>query len=313
MSLRGVLLVNLGTPESPGLWDVWRYLNEFLTDSRVIDLPWWQRQLLVRGLIVPRRVWGSAKLYRQLWTSEGSPLMVNSQRLVSKLQAKLQGEWQVELAMRYQAPSIKRGLAKLKNCHEIVILPLFPQYASATSGSVIEKAMEEIQSWPAIPSLRFVGPYYDHPAVIAALAKQADGFNLSHYDKVLFSFHGLPVKEKTAAAYATQCQTTAKLLAKELHLNPDRWELAFQSRLGKDPWLEPYATDSLKKMVQEGVKNLLVFSPAFVADCLETLQEIGVEYAVEFRHLGGETLNLVPCLNDSPAWVDALEKIIIKN
>lgn len=310
MSLKGVLLVNLGTPESPGLWDVWRYLNEFLTDRRVIDLPWWKRQLLVRGLIVPRRVWGSAKLYQQLWTQDGSPLMCNSKRLVEKLQARVQGEWQVELAMRYQKPSIRSGLEKLKKCSEIVILPLFPQYASATSGSVIEKVMEEIQSWSYIPSLRIIGPYYDHPAMIAALAKQAEGFDIHHYDKILFSFHGLPLREKTSAAYAEQCQTTAQLLAKELNLSVDRWELAFQSRLGKDPWLEPYATDSLKKMAQQGVKNLLVFSPAFVADCLETLQEIRMEYAMEFRHLGGEKLDLVPCLNDSPAWIDTVEKII---
>ena len=310
MSLKGLLLVNLGTPDSARVWDVWRYLNEFLTDGRVIDLPWWKRQLLVRGLIVPKRVRSSAKLYKQLWTTEGSPLMFHSVRMANKLQAKLKGEWRVELAMRYRNPSIQSGLQKLKKCSEIVVLPLFPQYASATNGSVIEKVMDEVKQWSSIPTLRFIGPYYDHPEMIKALAKQASLFDLKQYDKVLFSFHGLPVRQDTSASYSAQCQTTAHLLANELKLSRDRWEIAFQSRLGKEPWLEPYASDSLKKMAQAGTKKLLVFSPAFVADCLETIQEIGVEYATEFLHFGGEKLDLVPCLNDSPAWIDALEKII---
>ena len=306
--MKGLLLVNLGTPDSPRIWDVWRYLNEFLTDRRVIDLPWLKRQVLVRGLIVPSRVRSSAKLYREIWTGEGSPLLFHSRNMARRLQERLQKGWKVELAMRYRHPSIQEGLKKLQGCSEIVILPLFPQYAAATSGSIIEKAMEEIRKWPVIPPTRFIGPFYERPKVIQAYAAQAASFNLHAYDKILFSFHGLPVKQNYT--YSAQCEKAATLLAQELNLAPSRWELSYQSRLGKDPWLEPYTSDVLKRLGKAGAQRLLVFSPAFVADCLETLQEIGTEYAAEFRSYGGERLDLVSSLNDSPRWIEALQEMI---
>lgn len=309
--MKGLLLVNLGTPDSPRVWDVWRYLNEFLTDKRVVDIPWLKRQLLVRGGIVPFRVRNSAKLYKKLWTKEGSPLMFHSLKMAAKLQERLGQGWKVELAMRYQNPSIASRLEQLRGCTEIIVLPLFPQYASATSGSVIEKVMDEVKKWKEIPAIRFVGPFYDHPKMIEAVAYQARSFDLSRYEKILFSFHGLPLRQLTVPnGYFSQCQTTAHLLAQELNLPSDKWEMAFQSRLGKEPWIEPYANETIKKFAEGGIKSLLVFSPAFVADCLETLQEIAEEYSHEFLKQGGEKLDLVPCLNDSPLWIEALEQIV---
>lgn len=324
--MKGLLFVNLGTPDSPRPYDVFKYLNEFLTDKRVIDFPWLQRQLLVRGLIVPTRFLTSAKSYRAIWTNKGSPLRVHTEEAAAKLQDKLGEEWQVEVAMRYQNPSIEAVLEKLKGCSEIVVLPLFPQYASATTGSIFEKVMEVLGKWAIIPKVRLIDSFYDHPGVISAFAHQAEGFDIGDYDKVLFSFHGLPVKQLTKSSslcrkspnccktnlccYSAQCYKTADLLAEELKLKPSQWQITFQSRLGKDPWIEPYTSDVLKDLRQKGAKKILVFCPAFVADCLETIHEIAVEYEEEFRHLGGECLHLVPSLNSSDLWIDALTHII---
>lgn len=326
--MKGLLLVNLGTPDSPNPGDVFRYLNEFLTDERVIDIPWLQRQLLVRGAIVPIRFLASSKSYKAIWTERGSPLRFHSEDATRKLAKVLEGEWQVELAMRYQNPSIKEKLQLLRNCSEIVVLPLFPQYASATTGSVVAKVMEEVSQWSIIPQMRFIDTFYDMPEVITAYAAQAKHLDLASYDKILFSFHGLPVRQLTKAnscckkssnccqtqtsCYSAQCFKTADLLAEELNLRADQWELCFQSRLGKEPWLQPYTSDTLKRLREEGIKNILVFCPSFVADCLETIHEIGVEYAEEFKHLGGERLDLVPSLNDSEQWIEALQAIVLK-
>lgn len=324
--MKGILLINLGTPDSPKPWDVFRYLNEFLTDERVIDFSWFKRQLLVRGLIVPFRFLASSKSYKAIWTEKGSPLRFHTMEAARKLQGNLGSGYRVEVAMRYQNPSIPEVLKKLKSVSELIVVPLFPQYASATTGSIVEKVMEEIQTWNEIPKIKILDSFHDSEAVIEAFAAQAKEFDIPSYDKVLFSFHGLPVRQLTKAnphcqkkksccksnkrCYAAQCYQTADLLAKKLSLKAGEWEICFQSRLGKEPWIQPYTTDTLKKLRSQGVENILVFCPAFVADCLETIHEIGVEYAEEFKHMGGKRLDLVPSLNGSKEWVSALETMV---
>ena len=330
----GVLLVNLGTPDSPAPRDVYRYLIEFLTDSRVIDTPWLSRQLLVRGAIVPKRYRQSARCYQQIWTPEGSPLKVYGYRLKELLQQRLGDEFAVELAMRYQSPSIESALTKLMDADvgRLIIFPLFPQYASATTGSIHQKVMELISSWQQIPELVMVDHFADHPSLIRAFCATAAPYDLASYDHVLFSFHGLPARQlvkadrnthclkspnccaqrstKNYRCYAAQCHATAQGLVKALGLKPGEYSLSFQSRLGKDPWLEPYTSETIASLARQGKKRVLVFCPAFVCDCLETLYEIGMEYAAEFKHAGGECLDLVPGLNDHPQWIESLAEII---
>ena len=324
----GVLLVNLGTPHSFRPKDVKKYLTEFLTDRRVIDLPFLKRQLLVRGVIVPKRVKASAKLYASIWTKQGSPLLYYGQQLAEKLQEKLGEEYLVQLAMRYQTPSIEEGLRALKTCRKLIIFPLFPQYASATTGSVHEKVMSLLSKWEVIPEVHFLSNYAAHPAFIAAHLLRAKEYDLSRYDHILFSYHGLPEKQlkksdptgtclinkecckKNPHCYAAQCLQTTQKIAEGLNLPREKWTLSYQSRLGKSPWIRPYSDEVLKTLAKEGKKRVLVFSPAFVADCLETLEEIASGYRSLFLSHGGETLDLAEGLNDHPAWIDAIQKII---
>ena len=330
---RGVLLVNLGTPKSFRHGDVFRYLNEFLTDGRVIDLPWLQRQALVRGIIVPRRYRQSAKLYQRLWTTEGSPLLVHGRAVERLLQEALGKEIRVVLAMRYQFPSISEGLQVLRKegVEEMLIFPLFPQYASATTGSVHQKVMECLQSWSVIPKLIFVNSYFDHPAFIQAWCERAKQYVLSAYDHLLFSFHGLPERQIRAAdaqghclmgqccqtfrqhnifCYRGQCDATARAIGEQLGLGEKDYTICFQSRLGKDPWIKPYTMDSLHHCLSKGYRRLLVFCPSFVCDCLETIDEVAYEYGHAFKQLGGEELQLVEGLDSHPAWIQALCSLI---
>jgi len=333
----GVVLVNLGTPDSPAPRDVYRYLTEFLTDQRVIDMPWLSRQLLVRGLIVPRRYRQSAKFYRQIWTKEGSPLKVYGYRLKDKLQQHLGDEYIVDLAMRYQTPSIENVLKNLmeKNIKKLIVIPLFPQYASATTGSVHEKVMDVISKWRNIPELVLVNHYADNPELIKAFCSVAQQLDVNSYDHILFSFHGLPeeqllksdcanhclkaknccgtLSEKNQNCYAAQCHSTASAIIAALQLKPDSYSLSFQSRLGNKPWLTPYTSETIANLAHQGKKRVLVFCPAFVCDCLETIYEIGIEYAAEFRAAGGECLDLVPGLNDHPQWVATLSSIVSRS
>jgi ferrochelatase len=328
----GILLVNLGTPLSPQPNDVYRYLIEFLTDERIIDLPWWKRQLLVRGLIVPFRYRQSAKSYAAIWTEEGSPLLVYSKKVQSALQQALGDSHLVELAMRYQEPSLQKGIATLMEARvrHLIVLPLFPQYASATTGSVHQRVQEILSRYTVIPKVTLVDQYATHPALIAAFATVAKRHLVQEYDHYLFSFHGLPKKHirkadpsgrclrgsccerlcrENHSCYSAQCHATARALIAELKLPSEQTSVCFQSRLGKDPWLEPYTSATLKQLAQQGKKNVLVFCPAFVCDCLETTFEIGVEYAEEFAHLGGR-LQLVEGLNADASWVEALRQIV---
>jgi ferrochelatase len=330
---KGVLLVNLGTPDSYHPSAVYRYLNEFLTDERVIDMSWLRRQILVRGVIVPLRFRQSAKLYRRLWTPEGSPLLVHGRDVESKLQAALGDSYHVVLAMRYQSPSIEQGLEKLrgKQVEELIVLPLFPQYASATTGSVHQKVMEKLQRWEVIPKLVLINQFCDHPKMIEAICARAKQHRLDSYDHILFSFHGLPERQIRRAdpsgkcltpnccqascsakqfCYKAQCYATARALVERLSLRETDYTVCFQSRLGRDPWLQPYTSSVLENLAEKGMKRILVFCPSFVCDCLETTCEISLEYGEEFKKRGGEELQLVEGLNSHPAWIEALQSLV---
>jgi ferrochelatase len=331
---KGVLLINLGTPDSPKVADVRRYLVQFLTDGRVIDIPWLQRNLLVRGIIVPFRARNSAKLYKQLWTNNGSPLKHYGERLEALLQEQLGSDYNVVLAMRYQQPSIEAGIERLYKARvsEIIVLPLFPQYASATTGSVHEAVMRALIKKQIIPKLTFINSYFDYQPMVELFAERARQFDIASYDHVLFSYHGLPerqlrkaddcnhclrpnccnvLSDKNQFCYSAQCHATTRALVAELGLQEGTYTSCFQSRLGKDPWIRPYTSDVLHDLAKQGAKRLLVFSPAFVADCLETTIEISEEYQQEFEALGGERVDLVPSLNDDPKWAEALRDMVL--
>lgn len=336
-SQTGILLVNLGTPDSPAVSDVRKYLKEFLLDPRVIDIPAIPRNLLVRGIIAPFRAPKSAKTYKAIWTENGSPLMYYSQQMARLLQEQLGTDYIVRLAMRYQSPSIAAVLGEMEKLQlqKIRIIPLFPQYASATTGSVHQEVMAVIQKWQTIPDLEFINSYADHPGMISTFVAQASTFDLKAFDHVLFSFHGLPVRQLEKAdfnnhcqqqknccevlcsansrCYGAQCHQTAHLIAAQLGLSRDQYTVCFQSRLGKTPWIQPYASETIDELAHAGKKRLLVFSPAFVADCLETIFEIGVEYQEEFEKAGGEKIQLVPSLNDHPMWIKALADLSVQH
>lgn len=329
MAKKGILLVNLGTPDSPSVKDVRKYLREFLMDKRVIDIPFLSRWLLVNLIITTFRGPKSAKEYQKLWEDRGSPLKFYGEDLAKMVQENLGDEYMVALAMRYQNPSIQKALEELKgeNVDEIKVISLFPQYASATSGSVVDKVMEVCSKWQVIPKLSFEGPFFNHPKLLEAIAQNAEKWTSQHeYDHYLFSYHGLPERQiykaeidtcklgdccnvcdsKNLYCYRAQCFETTRLVVEKLNLPSDKVTTVFQSRLGKDPWIQPYAEDTLKLLASEGKKRVLAFSPAFVADCLETTLEVGETYKEEFVELGGERWDLVESLNVHPAWVDCV-------
>lgn len=329
MNKPALLLINLGTPNSTSYFDVFKYLREFLMDGRVIDVPYFLRFILVTLIICPIRSFSSGKIYKKLWNlSDGvSPLLKNTEELTNKLNQK-QNKYNVFYAMRYQKPSIQEALDKIKlsNPSELVILPLFPHYASATSGSVFEEVTKRLSREWVIPSFKFISQYYDHPSFIDAWVDAAKDFNFAEYDKVIFSYHGLPnsqvdkvyqdnqcdgknceheINEENHYCYKATVYETSKLIAEKLSLHRDKYEVTFQSRLTNN-WLEPFSDNVLKAMPAQGIKKVLVFSPAFTADCLETVIEIGDEYQELFIEAGGDRLDYVPSLNFSDAWVQAI-------
>lgn len=330
----GVLLVNLGTPDSPSTSDVRKYLLEFLLDKRVIDIPWLGRQLLVRGIIAPFRAPKSAKTYRAIWRPEGSPLLHYSRELGRLLQQHLGEEYLVSLAMRYGNPSIEASWTAMRQfpLKRLIVVPLFPQYASATTGSVIERVMEVVGKVLTLPEIVFISDFHDLPGMIEVFANNASKHHPSNYDHVLFSFHGLPVRQLIKSdthqhcqqksnccedwgphnlhCYGAQCTRTAHLIAQKMGLEKSNYSICYQSRLGKTPWIQPYTSDVIEKLAKSGAKRLLVLCPAFVSDCLETIFEIGEEYQEEFQHLGGEQVTLVESLNDSPAWVETIAELV---
>ena len=331
----GVLLVNLGTPDSPSVPDVRKYLREFLMDKRVIDIPFLSRWLLVNLIIAPFRAPKSAKTYKELWQDRGSPLMFHGMDLKDKLVKQLDESYMVALGMRYQSPSIASALEELlkANVKKIIVLPLFPQYASATTGSVIEQVMDDIKGRLVIPELEFVSQYPDDEFMIRTFAALGRKYmDKMQYDKVVFSYHGLPERQirkssvdgycqlnatccatyhtKNQFCYRAQCFLTSRKLAEALELNEDQYTVFFQSRLGKDPWIQPYAEEEIKRMAREGIKKILIFSPAFTADCLETVIEVGDEFKELFIEEGGEEWQLVESLNSEDLWVEGLVKMI---
>lgn len=339
MSKIGVLLVNLGTPDAPTTSALRRYLKEFLMDGRVIDIPVVPRTLLVKGIIAPFRAPKVVKEYKKLWTDNGSPLLVYGKSVCLKLQEKLGNDYLVALGMRYQNPSIHSALNTLKTAKvtELIVVSMFPQYASATSGSVAQKVMEDVKDWHVIPNIRFINKYHTHPLLIQAFAHNAKKLLESkEYDHVVMSYHGIPErhlrkfgadyngcsypgckdscamgKEENQYCYRSACFETSNLIAKELGLTAEQFTVCFQSRLGKDPWIQPYTEDVVNNLAHKGVKKVLAFSPAFVADCLETTLEVGEQYKEQFLEEGGEEWDLVPSLNDGDIWIACLEDLVL--
>ena len=330
-----VLLINLGTPDSPKVGDVRKYLSQFLNDPRVIDIPWLARKILVNFIIVPFRAPKSAEIYQELWTEQGSPLLIHSQNVQKKLQQTLGDDFVVELAMRYQSPGLSEVLERMKKQYykKIILLPMFPQYASSSTGSALEEAMRIIGKWWVIPELSVISQYFDHPGYINAFADRGNQYPVAEFDHVIFSYHGLPTRqvdkvyadglcsdrdcehEVTAEnyyCYKAACYATTRALAEKLNIPEEKYTVSFQSRLD-DKWLKPFSDKVVAELANKGIKKLLVFSPAFTADCLETTIEIGHEYQEIFIANGGEQLQLVESLNDSPIWIDTLKDLVLKN
>jgi len=318
----GVLLVNLGTPEAPTTAAVRRYLSEFLWDSRVVEIPrpiWW---MILRGVVLRVRPSKSARAYRSIWTDRGSPLMVFSTDLTRAVQAEVSartgGQAVVEIAMRYGKPGIREKLDELKSAgvDGILILPLYPQYSSPSTGTVFDAVASVLKSWRHVPEIRFVSDYHDYPAYIRAAAKRIEYFwrDNGRSEFLLISFHGLPERSRVLGdPYYEQCHTTAKLIADELQLSNDAWQLVFQSRFGLGRWLQPYCIDVLKSLPQRGFREVDVACPGFAVDCLETLEEIGITNKEVFKEAGGSQYRLIPALNDSPEHARVLADLIIKH
>lgn len=331
----GVLVINLGTPDSPSVADVQKFLREFLMDARVIDIPFWRRFFLINFVIAPFRAFQSAKGYRKLWDPQGSPLKVYGQLLEEKLQQALGESYLVKLAMRYQSPSIKSALLdfKDKGFKQLTVVPLYPQYASSSSGSTIEAVMDKIGSWEEVPEIKLISQFFDHPLFIKSFVEVSkEHMAQENYDHYLFSYHGLSEHQilkfssdhycrlgdccsvysvKNQFCYRAQCFETTRLLTEALGIKKEGHTICFQSRLGNVPWIKPCTDEVIKQLAGRGVKRLLVFSPSFVADCLETSIEIGFEYKKLFLEHGGEHLQLVESLNAHPTWVECLRQLII--
>ena len=330
MSNKAILLANLGSPDSPDTSAVRRYLNEFLMDPYVIQLPWLFRRLIVSLFVLPKRPKASARAYQSVWLSEGSPLIVLSQQLQSALQTKVKHP--VALAMRYGKPSIESqilNLAKDKDLTEIIFIPLYPHYAESTVETSIAKAKQVIKKHGLNIKLSIVPPFYDHPDYIAALVDSIAPYLQQKHDHILFSYHGLPESHITkldpSATHCLQQQdccsqpssahkncykhhtfNTTQAVVNALNLSPSQYSSAFQSRLGRAKWLAPNTEDRLRELAENGVKNLLVVCPSFVTDCLETLEEIQLRANAVFLEAGGESLTLLPCLNNNVKWIDTL-------
>jgi ferrochelatase len=332
----GVLLMNLGTPDAPRTGPVRKYLREFLGDPRVIDIPAVPRALLLNLAILPTRPQKSAALYRKVWTDEGSPLLLHSQKLQAEVARELGENYCVELGMRYGKPDLASALERLRaqGINQICLAPLYPQYSASSTGSAVARALELLsESWD-VPAVTTLKPFYDDPRYLDAVcAVSKPALEPFQPDHVLFSFHGLPERQvhksdpsgKTCLAqedccqqineankncYRAQCFATARALCQRLDLTPENYSVAFQSRLGRTPWISPYADVLLDELAEQGVKKVAVLCPAFVADCLETLEEIAIRAGEQWQAKGGEELRLIPSLNSDPSWVKALASML---
>ncbi len=315
-----ILLVNLGTPEEPTPDAVRRYLREFLSDPRVVEIPrpiWW---LILNGIILRTRPRASAKKYAAIWTSDGSPLRVHTERQAKLLQGYLglqvKSPFVVDYAMRYGEPSIDATLEKLKanGCERILVLPLYPQYAASTTATAFDRVAAVLARTRNVPELRLVKHFHDHPAYITVLGNSVREFWREHGrpDRLVMSFHGVPhFTLDRGDPYHCECQKTARLLAEDLELAPATWALTFQSRFGRAEWLKPYTQPTLERLAREGVGRVDVICPGFVADCLETLEEIDIECRAAFVANGGKEFRYIPCLNERDDWIKALMTIAL--
>ena len=329
---KGVLLVNLGSPDSPSVPDVRRYLREFLMDGRVLDVNWLVRFCIVHFAILPSRPKHSAEAYQKIWIPAGSPLVVTGRNVQVKLQQRVPVP--VELAMRYQHPSIPQAVRNLaqKGVDEVLLIPLFPHYAMSSFETAVERVKEVAAALAPAMRVQVQPPCFDQPDYIAALVASAQEHLQRGYDHLLFSFHGLPERHMRkadptgghclasenccetpspahATCYRAQCFKTTAAFVKQAGVPKDKYSISFQSRLGRDPWLKPYTDFELPRLAERGIKKLLVICPAFVADCLETLEEIGLRGRDSFLAAGGTDFALIPCLNEHPLWLEALEKM----
>lgn len=317
----GVLVAQLGTPDEPTPAALRTYLREFLSDRRVIDYPPLLWQPILRGIILRTRPRRSAKLYGRIWLPEGSPLLVYSRQQVEGLQARLGGDYRVVLGMTYGKPSIREAVHALEaeGVDRIVVLPMFPQYSSTTSASIYDAVYAAASRKRFVPTLRFVAPYYDHPLYIEAMRdhlRRETAALPAAPDQVVVTFHGIPRRYvETGDPYRAQCERTAALLAEAMGWRSGDWRLCFQSRFGPEDWLEPYTDQTLKGLFAQGIRRPLIFSPGFVTDCLETLDELGNEGREAFVSGGGsaEDYHLAPCLNANPGWLDALAALVRSN
>lgn len=328
-----IILVNLGTPDIPTVSSVRKYLREFLSDPRVIDIHPWIRFILVNFIIAPFRSFKSAKLYKRLWTEEGSPLLANSMKLCRKLSITAGNDYDVFPAMRYGKPSLTRLLNSLKekNYLQIILVPLFPQYASSTTGSITANALRTVSEWNVVPDIRVIGSFYNKPQYVHAISSQLKDHDPGRYDHVLFSFHGLPLRqvyrmhqdiecsqfkcdqsitEQNRNCYRASCYHSARLIAAEAGLEQNKFSVAFQSRFTRK-WLGPFTDDTIRELAQKGIDRLLVICPSFVADCLETIVETGHEYKKLFLQNGGKEFTLVKSLNDDDRWSKGLFSLIL--
>jgi ferrochelatase len=313
----GVLICNLGTPETYKTKDVRRFLRQFLSDGRVIEIPkiiWW---FILNGIILTLRPSKSAKLYKSVWTKEGSPLLVLSKKLTEKLKMSVGDSCEVELAMRYGNPSMESALMSLKNknCRKLIVIPMFPQYSGTTTGSIFDEVARVLSKWRWVPSLSFVNSYHDHPEYINALADSlSNHIKNNSPQKIIFTYHGIPKRNfDLGDPYQCYCQKTTRLVAEKLNLEDDTYITTFQSRFGPAEWLKPYTSDTMGELPLQEVKNVLVVAPAFSVDCLETIEEIDQENKEIFLKAGGEKFTYAPCLNDSSGQVNLLKAIIDKH
>lgn len=330
MTKRAVLLANLGSPDAPDTAAVRQYLNQFLMDPYVIQLPWPLRRLIVSLFVLPRRPKDSAAAYRSVWTDEGSPLIVLSERLKQAVEQQI--DLPIAMAMRYGNPSIEQQLLSLcedKSVEEILYIPLYPHFADSTITTSVEEAKRVIREHELNITLKVLDPFYQHPGYIDALVESAQPYLEQHYDHLVFSYHGLPESHITKlddsgshclkqenccqtahpahkTCYRHQVMRTTECFARQAGLPADSFSVAFQSRLGRAKWLGPNTEDRLVELATEGARNVLVICPAFVTDCLETLEEIAIRGEEVFKEAGGESLTLIPCMNDHPAWVSLL-------
>ncbi len=328
-----VLLINVGTPDSPSVKDVRIYLTSFLNDRRVIDIPWLLQKILVNLIIVPFRAPKSAKLYRLLWTEKGSPLLFHSNSVKDKLQDQLGGNYKVFITMRYGNPNVKKVLDEIHSgaYSEIIVLPMFPQYASSSTGTAKAAVMDQVKRWNIIPYIKFLDQFYNNQGFIDAFAQKIQQYEPESFDHIIFSYHGLPVRhiskihpgvdcqtcicnlhfpEYGTYCYKATCYETTRLIAAKLGLKKEAYSQSFQSRLS-DKWLKPFTDKLLVQKANEGVEKMLIVAPAFVADCLETSVELGIDYKNMFIKAGGKDLVYVESLNDMPEWIGVLNDIIV--